>query len=43
LLSILGGIGFFGPLGFLLGPIVLSLLFTLLEIYFAVSKEQKKI
>ncbi len=39
LLSIFGGIGFFGPLGFLLGPIVLSLLFALLEIYFAISKE----
>ncbi len=39
LLSILGGIGFFGPLGFLLGPLVLSLLFALLEIYFAISKE----
>ena len=34
LLSILGGIGFFGPLGFLLGPLVLSLFFVLLEIYF---------
>ena len=33
LLSILGGISFFGPLGFLLGPLVLSLLFALLEIY----------
>jgi predicted PurR-regulated permease PerM len=41
LLSILGGIGFFGPLGFLLGPLVLSLLFALLEIYFAINKEQK--
>ena len=41
LLSILGGIGFFGPLGFLLGPLVLSLLFTLFEIYFAISKEHK--
>ncbi|MEK7089548.1 MAG: AI-2E family transporter [Patescibacteria group bacterium] len=39
LLSILGGIGFFGPLGFLLGPLVLSLLFALLEIYFAIKKE----
>jgi len=39
LLSILGGIGFFGPLGFLLGPLVLSLLFALLEIYFAIRKE----
>jgi len=41
LLSVLGGIGFFGPLGFLLGPLVLSLLFALLEIYFAISKEHK--
>ncbi|MDO8526995.1 MAG: AI-2E family transporter [Deltaproteobacteria bacterium] len=42
LLSILGGIGFFGPLGFLLGPIVLSLLFAFLEIYFTISREHKK-
>ena len=41
LLSILGGIGFFGPLGFLLGPLVLSLLFALLEIYFAIKKEHE--
>ncbi len=33
LLSILGGISLFGPIGFLLGPIVLALLFVLLEIY----------
>ncbi|MEK7138006.1 MAG: AI-2E family transporter, partial [Patescibacteria group bacterium] len=39
LLSILGGIDFFGPFGFLLGPLILSLLFALLEIYFTVSKE----
>ena len=36
LLSILGGIIFFGPVGFLLGPLTLSLLFALLEIYRAV-------
>ena len=41
LLSILGGIGFFGPLGFLLGPLVLSLLFAFLEIFFAISKEHE--
>jgi len=41
LLSILGGIGFFGPLGFLLGPLVLSLLFALFEIYFAIRKEHE--
>lgn len=33
LLSILGGIGFFGPVGFIAGPIVLSLLFALFDIY----------
>lgn len=31
--SILGGISFFGPIGFLLGPLVLSFLLTLLEMY----------
>lgn len=41
LLSILGGIGLFGPIGFLLGPLVLSLLFVLLEIYLSVQKEHK--
>lgn len=39
LLSIFGGIGFFGPLGFLFGPLALSLLFALLETYSLVSKE----
>ncbi len=39
LLSILGGISFLGPIGFLLGPLVLSLLFALLELYFVVKKE----
>lgn len=33
LLSVLGGLSFFGPIGFLLGPLVLSLLFALIEIY----------
>ncbi|MFH1246311.1 MAG: AI-2E family transporter [Candidatus Liptonbacteria bacterium] len=33
LLSVLGGLEFFGPIGFLAGPLVLSLLFALLEIY----------
>ena len=41
LLSVLGGVGFFGPLGFLLGPLVLSLLFALIEIYFAIKKEHE--
>ncbi len=33
LLSVMGGLVFFGPIGFILGPLVLSLLFALLEIY----------
>lgn len=33
LFSIIGGVLFFGPGGFILGPLVLSLLFTLFEIY----------
>lgn len=33
LLSVLGGISFFGPIGFLTGPIILSLFFALLEMY----------
>lgn len=33
LLSVLGGIAFFGPTGFLLGPIVITFLFTLFDIY----------
>lgn len=33
LLAVIGGIGFFGPIGFLVGPLVLSLLFALLDIY----------
>ncbi len=39
LLSILGGISFFGPIGFLLGPLVLSMLFVLLEIYSIISSK----
>ena len=33
LLSVLGGVALFGPVGFLIGPISLALLFALLEIY----------
>jgi predicted PurR-regulated permease PerM len=33
LISVLGGIVAFGPLGFILGPVILSLFLTLLEIY----------
>lgn len=37
LLSVIGGLGFFGPVGFLLGPLVLSLLFALIEIYYLLT------
>ena len=33
LLAVIGGIRMFGPVGFLMGPLVLSLLFALLDIY----------
>lgn len=33
LISVLGGIATFGPIGFVLGPLILALLFALLEIY----------
>lgn len=38
LLSVLGGIVFFGPIGFVLGPLVLAFLFSLLEIYRSTKK-----
>ncbi len=37
LLSVLGGIAFFGPIGLLMGPLVVSFLFALLEIYFLMA------
>ena len=39
LLSVIGGIALFGPLGFILGPLVLSLLNALLDIYSTIQKE----
>lgn len=41
LLSVLGGIAFFGPVGFLMGPIVMSLLFALLDIYTSLITKEK--
>lgn len=38
LLSVLGGLAFFGPIGLFLGPLTVSLLFTLLSIYTESSK-----
>ncbi len=37
-LSVLGGLAYFGPVGFLAGPIVFVLFFTLLEIYPEIMK-----
>jgi len=42
LLSILGGVSFFGPLGFLFGPLVFSLLFAFLEVYSIIRVERDK-
>jgi predicted PurR-regulated permease PerM len=32
-IAVMGGLAVFGPLGFVIGPLVFSLLFTLLDIY----------
>lgn len=42
LLSVLGGLAFFGPIGLILGPIFLSLLFTLLDMYPRILYGEKK-
>jgi predicted PurR-regulated permease PerM len=39
LLSVLGGLAYFGPIGLFLGPLTVSLLFTLLSIYTESSKQ----
>lgn len=39
LLFALGGLSMFGPMGFFLGPIILSLLFALIDIYELISRE----
>ncbi len=41
LLSIFGGLGFFGPIGFLLGPLTITLLFALLGIYSSLMMKEK--
>lgn len=38
LLSVVGGLSFFGPVGFVVGPVVLALLFAILEIYPLITK-----
>jgi len=40
LFSVLGGISFFGPIGFILGPLVIGILFVLLEIYSTIIVKQ---
>lgn len=40
LISILGGLSLFGPIGFLLGPLVVSMLFALIDIYSHVNKRE---
>lgn len=40
IISVLGGLSVFGPMGFLIGPLVLSFLFALLEIYKSFILEQ---
>lgn len=44
LLSVLGGVAFFGPVGFLAGPVMLTLLFALFDLYPIVieGKQQKE-
>lgn len=41
ILSVLGGLSFFGLAGFLLGPLVLSLFFALSELYSPILKQKK--
>lgn len=41
LFSIIGGVQYFGPLGFILGPLVLSLLYALIDIYQVMAGEKR--
>lgn len=40
-LGVLGGVAVFGPVGFLIGPTLLAVLLTLLEMYRVVAQEKK--
>lgn len=42
MLSVIGGIIFFGPLGFILGPLTISLLFALIDIFLFISGSPEK-
>ena len=39
LLSVLGGVAFFGPIGFLMGPLTISLFMAVLNVYFSLAKD----
>lgn len=41
LMSVLGGISAFGPIGFILGPVIVSLFFVLLELYHSYFKRKE--
>ena len=40
-LGVLGGVAIFGPVGFLIGPTILAVLLTLLEMYQIVARDKK--
>ena len=42
LLSVFGGISFFGPIGFLVGPIVLSFVFALVDLYPSIMNHERR-
>ena len=42
-LAVLGGLAFFGPLGFLLGPLFMSVCLALVDIYFSLKIRNNKI
>lgn len=41
-LAVLGGLAFFGPLGFILGPMAMSVCMALIDIYFSLKARDKK-
>lgn len=40
-IAVLGGMAFFGPLGFLLGPLAMSVCLALIDIYFSLKNKQE--
>lgn len=42
IVAVLGGIGMFGPIGVLLGPIIISFLYALIEIYLRLMRSTQK-